>query len=152
MQESKNAGVAGADATIQGVDLAAAMAERRAVLSDEYVERSLADHSPGAAEWQEYVTRLAWGTWARGILPRRERSILVLAVTAALGRMEEFRLHLTGARRNGISDEEIDEVVMQIAAYAGAPAGVAARRSVTAFRREEGDVPPPDADKEGDVR
>ena len=89
-------------------------------------------------EWQAFITSQAWGTWARPGLGWRERSFLVLAMTVVLGRMEEFRLHLSGARRNGISDDEIDEMVIQIAAYAGVPAGVAARRAVKEFRANEG--------------
>lgn len=115
-----------------------AWAARRAVLSDAYVDRSLADQSPGAQEWQAFITSQAWGTWARPGLGWRERSFLVLAMTVVLGRMEEFRLHLSGARRNGISDDEIDEMVIQVAAYAGVPAGVAARRAVREFRTNEG--------------
>jgi 4-carboxymuconolactone decarboxylase len=115
----------------------AAMAERRAVLGDAHVDRSMADDSPGAQEFQNFITEFAWGVWARGILTRRERSILVLGITAALGRNEEFSLHLRGARRNGLSQTDLDEIVLQIAAYAGAPAGVNARRAVAALREEE---------------
>jgi 4-carboxymuconolactone decarboxylase len=78
---------------------------------------------------------MAWGVWARGgPLAPRDRSLLVLAMTAALGRMEEFRLHAGSASRAGVTDAEVDELLFQIAAYCGAPAGVAARRVVKELR------------------
>jgi 4-carboxymuconolactone decarboxylase len=115
--------------------MAAAKALRRATLGDSYVD----SQAPG--EFQDYITSMAWGVWARGgPLSTRDRSLLVLAMTAALGRMEEFRLHASCASRTGVSDAEIDELVFQVAAYCGAPAGIAARRAVHAVRaeREEG--------------
>jgi 4-carboxymuconolactone decarboxylase len=115
--------------------LRAARALRRAMLGDAHVDRATADPDPVAAEFQDYVTSMAWGVWTRdGALTTRDRSLLVMAMTAALGRMEEFSLHATSAPRTGVSDDEIDELVFQIAAYCGAPAGIAARRAVTAVR------------------
>ena len=117
--------------------LQAARAMRRAVLGDAYVDRATADTDATAVEFQNYVTSMAWGVWTRGgALSLRDRSLLVLAMTAALGRMEEFALHASSAPRAGVSDQEIDELVFQIAAYCGAPAGVAARRAVRAVRAE----------------
>jgi len=108
---------------------------RRRVLGDAYVDRATADADPASAEFQDYLTSMAWGVWARGgALSTRDRSLLVMAMTAALGRMDEFRLHASSAARAGVSDEEIDEMVFQIAAYCGAPAAVAARRGVQAVR------------------
>jgi 4-carboxymuconolactone decarboxylase len=78
---------------------------------------------------------MAWGVWTRaGALTPRDRSLLVMAMTAGLGRMEEFRLHASSAPRTGVTDEELDELLFQIAAYCGAPAGIAARRSLQAVR------------------
>ena len=115
--------------------LRAARAMRRAVLGDAYVDAATADPSPAAAEFQDYLTSMAWGVWTRGgALSRRDRSLLVLAMTAALGRMEEFRLHASSTSQTGVTDEEVDELLFQIAAYCGAPAGVAARRSIQAVR------------------
>lgn len=115
--------------------LRAARAMRRAVLGDAYVDAATADPDPAAVEFQDYLTSMAWGVWARGgALTPRDRSLLVLAMTAALGRMEEFRLHAGSASRAGVSDEELDELLFQIAAYCGAPAGVAARRGIQAVR------------------
>ncbi len=120
--------------------LRAARAKRRAVLGDAYVDGMTADPDPVASEFQDFITSTAWGVWAReGALSPRDRSLLVLAMTAALGRMEEFGLHVGGARNAGVTDEEIDELLFQIVAYCGVPAGVAARRGVKAVRaaREE---------------
>jgi 4-carboxymuconolactone decarboxylase len=110
---------------------------RRAVLGDAYVDRVTADPDPVATEFQDYVTAAAWGVWTRdGALTTRDRSLLVMAMTAALGRMEEFRLHASSTAQTGVTDAEIDELLFQIAAYCGAPAGVAARRSIQAVRAE----------------
>jgi 4-carboxymuconolactone decarboxylase len=80
---------------------------------------------------------MAWGVWTReGTLTTRDRSLLVLAMTAALGRMEEFELHAGTQSRTGVTDAEIDELVFQVAAYCGAPAGVSARRVVKKLRAE----------------
>ena len=81
---------------------------------------------------------MAWGVWARGgALSTRDRSLLVLAMTAALGRMEEFRLHAGATDRTGVTDDELDELLFQIAAYCGAPAGNAAKRALLAVRAEQ---------------
>jgi 4-carboxymuconolactone decarboxylase len=118
--------------------LEAARALRRAMLGDEYVDAQGADPSPSMQEFQDYVTSMAWGVWARGgALSPRDRSLLVLAMTAALGRMEEFRLHASSRSRTGVTDEELDELLFQIAAYCGAPAGIAAKRAVAEVRLNE---------------
>jgi 4-carboxymuconolactone decarboxylase len=119
-----------------------ALALRRQMLGDAYVDSVAADPEadPVGAEFQDYVTSMAWGVWARGgPLSPRDRSLLVMAMTAALGRMDEFRLHASSTARTGVTDEEVDELIFQIAAYCGAPAGVAARRAIGAVRaaREE---------------
>lgn len=116
--------------------LSAARGMRRAVLGDTYVDGATADPDPVAVEFQDYLTATAWGVWTRGGLSSRDRSLLVLAMTAALGRMEEFRVHTESAPRAGVTDAEVDELLFQIAAYAGVPAGSSARRVVTAVRRQ----------------
>src|SRR2546422_7647729 len=116
-------------------ELRAARAMRRAMLGDAYVDSMTADVDSVAAEFQDYITAMAWGVWTRGgPLTPRDRSLLVMAMTAALGRMEEFRLHASSTAQTGVTDEELDELVFQIAAYCGAPAGVAARRDIQAVR------------------
>jgi 4-carboxymuconolactone decarboxylase len=122
-------------------ELSAARAMRRAMLGDAYVEAQAADPNAVMGEFQDYLTSMAWGVWAReGALSPRPRSLLVLAMTAALGRMEEFRLHVGAQARTGVTDDELDELLFQIAAYCGAPAGLSAKRALLAVRaeREEG--------------
>jgi 4-carboxymuconolactone decarboxylase len=123
---------------VDGTDrLQAARDMRRAVLGDAYVDAMSTDPDPVAAEFQDHLTSMAWGVWARGgPLSLRDRSLLVLAMTAALGRMEEFRLHAGALSRTGVTDAEVDELLFQIAAYCGAPAAVAARREIRALRDE----------------
>jgi 4-carboxymuconolactone decarboxylase len=89
-------------------------------------------------ELQDYITSMAWGVWAReGALSPRDRSLVVLAMTAALGRMEEFKIHAGARTRTGVTDDELDELLFQIAAYCGAPAAVAAKRAVLEVRAAE---------------
>jgi len=122
-----------------GDDLEAARSLRRAMLGDDYVDAQAADPNPVMGEFQDYVTSMAWGVWARGgALSTRDRSLLVLAMTAALGRMEEFALHARAKDRTGVTDAELDELLFQIAAYCGAPAGNAATRALQAVRAEQG--------------
>jgi len=116
-------------------ELRAARAMRRAMLGDAYVDSMTADADPVANEFQDYLTSMAWGVWARGgALSPRDRSLLVMAMTAALGRMEEFTLHAGSSPQTGVSDEEMDELLFQIAAYCGAPAALSARRAIRAVR------------------
>lgn len=118
-------------------DLERAESKRRAVLGDAYVDGQSADPDPVMREFQEFITATAWGVWAReGSLSARDRSLLVLAMTAALGRMEEFRLHAGASTRTGVTDDELNELLFQVAAYCGAPAGIAAKRALQAVRSE----------------
>lgn len=108
------------------------------MLGDEYVDAQGADPNPAMRDFQEHVTLQAWGVWARGgALTTRDRGLLVLAMTAALGRMDEFRLHLSSRSRTGVTDDEVDELLFQVAAYCGAPAGIAAKRAVSEVRASE---------------
>ena len=118
--------------------LEAARAMRRAMLGEAYVDAQTEDPNPAMREFSEYLTSMAWGVWARGgALSPRDRSLLVLAMTAALGRMEEFTLHARVRARTGVTDDELDELLFQIAAYCGAPAGLSAKRALQAVRAEE---------------
>lgn len=117
--------------------LEAARAMRRAMMGDAYVDAQTADADPVGQDFQDHLTFQAWGVWTReGVLTPRDRSLLVMAMTAALGRMEEFRLHASCQERTGVTDAEIDELCFQLAAYCGAPAGISARRAVKAVRAE----------------
>jgi 4-carboxymuconolactone decarboxylase len=99
------------------------MKVRRAVLGDAHVDRSIQKRNAFNEEFQDLITRYAWGEiWTRPGLPRHTRSLLVLAITVALGRTEEFKLHVRAAASNGVTRDEIKEVLMQCAIYAGVPA------------------------------
>ena len=114
-------------------------AVRRRVLGDEYVDARLAEvaDDPVGADFQTYLTEMAWGVWARGgPLSLRDRSLLVMAMTAAMGRTDEFRIHATAAPNAGVTDEEIDELIFQITAYCGGPAGLSSRKVVKQIRAE----------------
>ena len=112
---------------------------RRAVLGDESVDRSLANRSEFNAEWLDYITRTAWGdVWQRPGLDRRARSIVVLSVCVANGQWDEFRLHLRGALNNGLTKDEIREILIQCAVYASVPAANHAFKEADAFFRETG--------------
>ena len=96
---------------------------RREVLGDEYVDAALARQDGFTAPFQDFITRYAWGdVWARPGLDRRIRSCITVALLAALGRDRELAVHLRGALRNGVTPDEIREVLMHTAVYAGAPA------------------------------
>ena len=119
-------------------NLDAARALRRAMLGDAYVDAQAADPDPVMGEFSDFLTSMAWEVWARGgALSTRDRSLLVLAMTAAMGRMEEFKLHARVHERTGVTDEELDELLFQIAAYCGAPAGLSAKRALQAVRAEQ---------------
>src|SRR5262252_1816796 len=96
---------------------------RRAVLGDAHVERALAAATPFTEEFQELITRYAWGEiWARPGLPRHTRSLLTLAMLVALNRPDELRLHVRAAFANGVTRDDIKEVLLQAAIYCGVPA------------------------------
>jgi 4-carboxymuconolactone decarboxylase/3-oxoadipate enol-lactonase/4-carboxymuconolactone decarboxylase len=99
------------------------MRVRREVLGDEHVDAATARTTELTREFQDLITRYAWGEiWTRPGLDRRTRSCITLTALVALGRFEELELHLLAARRNGLSDDEIKEVLLQTAIYCGVPA------------------------------
>ena len=103
------------------------MQVRREVLGDEHVDRALAGTTDFTAPFQDFITRYAWGSvWARAGLDRRTRSAITLAVLTALGRDHELALHVRAARTNGLTPQEISEVLLHTAIYAGVPAANAA--------------------------
>src|SRR5262245_11088058 len=102
---------------------------RREVLGDAHVDRSMAQATDFTRVVQEYVTANCWGdVWSRPGLDRRTRSLLNLAMLTALNRPHEFSVHVRGALRNGCTQAEIQEVLLQTAAYCGAPAALEAFR------------------------
>lgn len=99
------------------------MEVRRAVLGDAHVDRAEAAKSGFDADFQDLITRYAWGEiWARPGLPRHTRSLLTIALLVALNRGEELKMHLRAAANNGVTAEEIGEVLLHCAIYCGAPA------------------------------
>jgi 4-carboxymuconolactone decarboxylase len=112
---------------------------RKAVLGKDYVEKSLAAADGFMMAFQDHVTSYCWGTvWGREGLARRDRSLINLAMLAALGKTEELKLHVRGALNNGLTAEEIKEVLLQVAVYAGIPAGLAAFKAAHQVLREDG--------------
>lgn len=100
----------------------AGMKVRRAVLGDAHVDRAEAAKTPFTSDFQELITEYAWGkVWTRPGLDRRSRSIATLTALLALRHWEEFAMHVRAARTNGLSDEEIAEVILQSAVYCGVP-------------------------------
>jgi 4-carboxymuconolactone decarboxylase len=103
------------------------MEVRRAVLGDAHVDRAIANTTDFTAPFQEFITNYAWGSiWAREGLDRKTRSAITLAVLTALGRENEIAMHVRGALTNGMSREEIGEVLLHTAVYAGVPVSNAA--------------------------
>ena len=99
------------------------MEVRRAVLGDDHVKRSLQNLGDLNREFQDLITRYAWGEiWARPGLTRRSRSLIVIATMIALNRPDELRLHIRAAFNNGVTRDEIKEVLLQSAIYCGVPA------------------------------
>lgn len=106
---------------------------RREVLGDDHVDRAVEATTDATADFQDLITRYAWGEiWARPGLDRRTRSCVTLAALVALGRFDELAMHIRAARRNGVSVDEIKEVLLQTAVYCGVPA---ANSAFAVFRR-----------------
>jgi 4-carboxymuconolactone decarboxylase len=99
------------------------MTVRREVLGDDHVDRAVAGTAPFTAPFQDFITRYAWGeVWSRPGLTRPERSMITLTALVTLGREEELALHVRAALRNGLTVEQIREVLLHCAVYAGVPA------------------------------
>jgi 4-carboxymuconolactone decarboxylase len=106
---------------------------RREVLGDEHVDRAIENTTDETRDFQDFITRYAWGEiWARPGLDRRTRSCITLTALVALGRLDELAMHIRAARRNGLTDDEISEVLLQSAVYCGVPA---ANSAFAVFRR-----------------
>lgn len=117
---------------------------RRAVLGDAHVDRARAATTDLTADFQDLITRYAWGEiWARPGLSRRTRSLVTVAMLVALNRPEELRLHLRAAAACGVTREELREVLLHAAVYCGVPAANAA------FHLAEAELPPGPTDPTG---
>jgi 4-carboxymuconolactone decarboxylase len=121
----------------------AGMEVRRAVLGDAHVDRAVANTTAFTAPFQEFITKMAWGSvWTRDeLLGRRERSMITLAALTAVRAEGELGLHVRAALRNGLSPEEIREVLLHTAVYAGVPAANSAFAIAQEILREEGLLP-----------
>ena len=103
--------------------VSAGLRTRREVLGDEHVDRAIASTTEFTADFQDFITRYAWGElWNRPGLSRPERSMITVAILAALGRDEELAMHVRAGTRNGLTAADIREVLLQVAVYAGVPA------------------------------
>jgi 4-carboxymuconolactone decarboxylase len=103
------------------------MRVRREVLGDAHVDRAQARQTSFDAPFQQFITEMAWGTlWARPEFDRRTRSIVTIALLAALGRSEELALHIRATKNTGVAPYEIAEALLHVAVYAGVPAANAA--------------------------
>lgn len=118
------------------------LAIRTEVLGRAHVDKSMRTADDFNRPFQQLVTEYCWGAiWGREGLPRKTRSLLNLAMLGALNRPHELKMHVGGALRNGVSKDEIREVFMQLAIYAGVPAGVEAFRIAReAFAEHEGEA------------
>jgi 4-carboxymuconolactone decarboxylase len=115
------------------------MRVRREVLGDEHVERAVAGTTGFTADFQDLITRYAWGEiWSRPGLDRRTRSMLTLTALTALGQDHELALHVRAARRNGLTADEIKEVLLHAAVYCGVPAANRAFAVAQEVLAEEG--------------
>lgn len=126
----------------------AGMAVRRQVLGDAWVDRATANANEFTADFQEFITRYAWGAvWTRDGLDRRTRSFITLALLAGLGRAEELPLHVRGALNNGLTPDEIKETLLHTAIYAGVPAAntafAVAKQTLATIAAEQNDPPAP---------
>jgi 4-carboxymuconolactone decarboxylase len=114
---------------------------RRQVLGDRHVDRSMSSGDVFGADFQRYVTEVAWGeVWARPNLDRRTRHMITIAILAALGRPEELNLHVRATPNTGVTPDDLTEVFLHVAAYAGIPAanaGVAIARKFLAEGEEQ---------------
>lgn len=110
---------------------------RRQVLGDEYVDRAMTNADAFNAPFQAMLNEYCWGAcWTDEALSLKQRSLLNLGMLAALGRMHEFSIHFRGAIRNGLSEAELQAVLVQISVYCGVPAGVEAFRMARQVRDE----------------
>jgi 4-carboxymuconolactone decarboxylase len=115
------------------------MSVRREVLGDEHVDGAVAGTTAFTEAFQDFITRYAWGdVWTRPGLDRRTRSCITLALLVALRLEDELAMHVRAAFRNGVTADEISEILLHCAVYAGIPAANAAYRVAEGVLREEG--------------
>ncbi|MDH5426288.1 MAG: carboxymuconolactone decarboxylase family protein [Gammaproteobacteria bacterium] len=121
----------------------AGMAVRREVLGDEYVDKAISAATDFSRPLQDLVTENCWGeVWTNDVIPKKTRSLITLAMLAALKAPAEIKVHVLGALRNGCTVEEIQQVLLQSAVYCGVPAGIeafrAAREVIESWQQNSG--------------
>lgn len=117
------------------------MTVRREVLGDAHVDRAVAGTTAFTADFQDLITRYAWGDiWTRPGLDRRSRSLVTLTALVARGHHEELAMHVRAARRNGLTVDEIKELLLQTAIYCGVPDANTAFRIASKVLAEDGDI------------
>ncbi len=117
----------------------AGMTVRREVLGDAHVDRAEAQKTAFDADFQQLITEVAWGSvWTRPGLERKTRHMLTIAMLATLGKENELAMHIRATRNTGVSAEELKEVLLQVAVYAGVPAANAAFAVAKEVLREDG--------------
>jgi 4-carboxymuconolactone decarboxylase len=124
------------------------MAVRKAILGDEHVARAQANTTELDADFQRFITEVAWGNvWSRPGLDRRSRHLITLAMLAALDKHEELALHIAATARTGVTLDELKEVLLQVAVYAGVPSANAAFALAKRVLGGGDDVPAGEPDK-----
>jgi 4-carboxymuconolactone decarboxylase len=114
------------------------LAVRRQVLGSAYVDSSLKNATPFTTDYQDFTTEVAWGeVWSRPGLDRKIRSMVTIAMLAALGREQELRLHIRASRNTGVTDDELKEVLLHVGVYAGVPAANTAFQVARAVLEEK---------------
>jgi 4-carboxymuconolactone decarboxylase len=122
----------------------AGMKLRRSVLGDAWVDKATNARTEFTEEWQAFITRYAWGeVWTRPGIDRRTRSYMTLSLMIALGRWEEFNLHVVAAFNNGLNEQDLKEIILHAACYCGVPAGNNAFAEASATLTKMGRPPKP---------
>ena len=117
------------------------MKTRREVLGDEHVDRAIEGSTELTADFQDFITRYAWGEiWSRPGLDRRTRSCITITALVAMGREHELAMHVRAALRNGVTPDELKEILLQCAVYCGVPAANGAFAIAQRVLEEEGDA------------
>lgn len=121
---------------------------RRAILGKQHVERAVASTTEFTADFQDFITRVAWGDiWSRPGLPPKTRSLLTIALMVALNRSDEFRMHVRAALNNGVTQDEVKELLLHCAIYCGVPAANSAFHIASEVLAEGDNTSPSDSKK-----
>jgi 4-carboxymuconolactone decarboxylase len=118
------------------------MRVRRAILGEQHVDRAMASTTEFTADFQDFITRVAWGDiWSRPGLPLKTRSLLTIALMVAINRAEELRMHIRAALNNGVTQDEIKEILLHCAVYCGVPAANSAFHTAVEVLAQSDEAP-----------